>query len=241
MSERADGPTTWALDISDVSAGYDGHKALEGVTFRIEPGCLAGLVGPNGAGKSTLIKIVLGMLKPWSGEVSVFGRAGKPRPGSVSYTPQVDLVDWQFPVTVSDVVLMGLYGGPGGVRQEDSRDHGLTGRSNLIIYGRYVDIAREGTRTRADELLEFVQLDDRRDDRVDALSGGMKRRLTIARALVNRPELLLLDEPTTGLDPQARHLVWDRLYRLKRQGATLVRITHYMADAEQPCSRLVVL
>jgi lipooligosaccharide transport system ATP-binding protein len=129
----------------------------------------------------------------------------------------------------------------GVVPQEDTLDLELTVRDNVLIYGRYFELSRVETRERADELLRFVQLDDRRDDRVDALSGGMKRRLTIARALVNRPELVLLDEPTTGLDPQARHLVWERLYRLKRQGATLVLTTHYMDEAEQLCDRLVIM
>jgi len=127
------------------------------------------------------------------------------------------------------------------VPQADTLDLELTVRENLIIYSRYFDLSwREGAR-RADELLEFVQLNERSKDKVDELSGGMKRRLTIARALINSPELLLLDEPTTGLDPQARHLVWDRLYRLKQRGVTLVLTTHYMDEAEQLCDRLVVM
>ena len=127
------------------------------------------------------------------------------------------------------------------VPQADTLDLELTVRENLLIYSRYFDLSwREGGR-RADELLEFVQLNERSRDKVDELSGGMKRRLTIARALINSPELLLLDEPTTGLDPQARHLVWDRLYRLKQRGVTLVLTTHYMDEAEQLCDRLVVM
>ena len=129
----------------------------------------------------------------------------------------------------------------GVVPQEDTLDLELTVRDNVLIYGRYFDLPRNAVRERADELLEFVQLTDRRNDRVDLLSGGMRRRLTVARALVNRPELMLLDEPTTGLDPQARHLVWERLYRLKRQGVTLVLTTHYMDEAEQLCDRLVIM
>ena len=163
MTEQADGPTTWALDIRGVSAGYDGHKALDGVTFSIEPGCLAGLVGPNGAGKSTLIKIVLGMLKPWSGEVSVFGRAGKPQAGSVSYTPQVDVVDWKFPVTVSEVVLMGRYGGLGVVRRPGARDREI-----------------------AASALERVRLTAMADRQIGELSGGERRRALIARALTQQ-------------------------------------------------------
>jgi lipooligosaccharide transport system ATP-binding protein len=129
----------------------------------------------------------------------------------------------------------------GVVPQEDSLDTELTVYDNLYIYGRYFDLPKALVRERIAELLDFVQLTDRRDDRVDPLSGGMKRRLVIARALVNDPQLLLLDEPTTGLDPQARHVLWERLYRLKQQGVTLVLTTHYMDEAEQLCDRLVVM
>src|SRR5438552_12775102 len=129
----------------------------------------------------------------------------------------------------------------GVVPQEDNLDTELTVWDNLLIYGRYFDPPRREIRERAAELLDFVQLGDRRDSRVDPLSGGMKRRVTIARALINQPEVLLLDEPTTGLDPQARHLLWDRLYRLKQDGVTLVLTTHYMDEAEQLCDRLVIM
>jgi lipooligosaccharide transport system ATP-binding protein len=129
----------------------------------------------------------------------------------------------------------------GAVPQADTLDLELTVRENLIMYARYFDLPWAEGRRRADELLEFVQLDERAKDKVDDLSGGMKRRLTIARALINQPDLLLLDEPTTGLDPQARHLVWERLYRLKQRGVTLVLTTHYMDEAEQLCDRLVVM
>jgi lipooligosaccharide transport system ATP-binding protein len=129
----------------------------------------------------------------------------------------------------------------GVVPQEDSLDLELTVFENLLIYGRYFGLSRPVIRKRADELLEFVHLSDRRDDQVDPLSGGLKRRLTIARSLINDPTLVLLDEPTTGLDPQARHVLWDRLYRLKQQGVTLVLTTHYMDEAEQLCDRLVVM
>jgi lipooligosaccharide transport system ATP-binding protein len=127
------------------------------------------------------------------------------------------------------------------VPQEDSLDTELTVYDNLLIYGRYFDMPRAEIKRRVDELLEFMQLTERRNDRVDPLSGGMKRRLTIARALVNQPELLLLDEPTTGLDPQARHMLWERFYQLKRQGVTMVLTTHYMDEAEQLCDRLVIM
>jgi lipooligosaccharide transport system ATP-binding protein len=129
----------------------------------------------------------------------------------------------------------------GVVPQEDTLDMELTVLENLLVYGRYFDLPRRVIRERAGELLEFAQLADRAKARVQTLSGGMKRRLTIARALINEPEVLLLDEPTTGLDPQARHVLWDRLYRLKQQGVTLVLTTHYMDEAEQLCDRLVVM
>jgi lipooligosaccharide transport system ATP-binding protein len=129
----------------------------------------------------------------------------------------------------------------GVVPQQDTLDMELTVRENIVIYGRYFGLPRKQLGTRANELLEFVELTERADDRVEPLSGGMKRRLTIARSLVNDPEIMLLDEPTTGLDPQARHVVWDRLYRLKRQGVTLLLTTHYMDEAEQLCDRLVVM
>lgn len=129
----------------------------------------------------------------------------------------------------------------GVVPQQDSLDMELTVRENLLLYARYFDVPKRQARERADRLLDFVQLADRAGDRVEPLSGGMKRRLTIARSLVNEPDMLLLDEPTTGLDPQARHVVWDRLYRLKQQGVTLVLTTHYMDEAEQLCDRLVVM
>jgi lipooligosaccharide transport system ATP-binding protein len=129
----------------------------------------------------------------------------------------------------------------GLVPQEDSLDLELTVLDNLMIYGRYFDMPKRVIRERAQQLLEFAQLTDRADDRVDPLSGGMKRRLTIARALISDPDLLILDEPTTGLDPQARHLLWDRLYRLKQEGVTLIITTHYMDEAEQLCDRLVVM
>ena len=154
------------------------------------------------------------------------------------------------PVTGGELRVLGLdpatdgseiRGRLGAVPQEDTLDLELTVRENLLIYGRYFGLARSVIRERADELMSFVQLTDRSGDRVDELSGGMKRRLTIARALINRPELVLLDEPTTGLDPQARHLVWERLYQLKRQGVTLVLTTHYMDEAEQLCDRLVIM
>jgi lipooligosaccharide transport system ATP-binding protein len=190
--------------------------AVDGVDFEIEPGEAFGFLGPNGAGKTSTMRMI-GCVSPrTAGELHVLG-----------LDPAHDGPDIRARLGV--------------VPQEDNLDTELTVWDNLMIYGRYFDLPRAEIRERAAELLEFVNLSDRRDSRVDPLSGGMKRRLTIARSLLNRPELLLLDEPTTGLDPQARHLLWDRLYQLKRSGVTLVLTTHYMDEAEQLCDRLVIM
>ena len=190
--------------------------AVDGVDFTIRKGESFGFLGPNGAGKTSTMRMISCISPLSGGSLRVLGldpRADGPRIRS----------------------RMGL------VPQEDSLDTELTVLDNLMIYGRYFDMPRKVIRERADQLLEFAQLTDRANDRVDPLSGGMKRRLTIARALISNPDLLILDEPTTGLDPQARHLLWDRLYRLKQDGVTLVITTHYMDEAEQLCDRLVVM
>jgi len=190
--------------------------AVDGIDFVIQPGEAFGFLGPNGAGKSSTMRMI-GCVSPVSGGVlRVLG---------------------MDPETQGSQIRSRL----GVVPQEDNLDTELTVWDNLMIYGRYFDLPRAEIRKRTEELLEFVQLTDRRDSRVDPLSGGMKRRLTIARALINQPEVLLLDEPTTGLDPQARHMLWERLYRLKQQGTTLVLTTHYMDEAEQLCDRLVIM
>ncbi len=190
--------------------------AVDSVDFDLQRGEAFGFLGPNGAGKTSTMRMI-GCVSPVTdGALSVFG-----------LDPARDGVE--------------IRGRLGVVPQEDSLDMELTVRENIIVYGRYFGLPRSVLRKRADELLEFVELTDRAKDRVEPLSGGMKRRLTIARSLVNDPEVLLLDEPTTGLDPQARHVVWDRLYRLKRQGVTLLLTTHYMDEAEQLCDRLVVM
>jgi len=190
--------------------------AVDGIDFEVAKGEAFGFLGPNGAGKTSTMRMIGGVSPVTSGLLTIFGLD----PAQHGPTIRARL---------------------GVVPQADTLDLELTVRENLIIYSRYFDLSwREGAR-RADELLEFVQLNERAKDKVDELSGGMKRRLTIARALINSPELLLLDEPTTGLDPQARHLVWDRLYRLKQRGVTLVLTTHYMDEAEQLCDRLVVM
>lgn len=190
--------------------------AVDGIDFDVSAGEAFGFLGPNGAGKTSTMRMI-GCVSPvTSGELTVFG------------------LD---PATHGAEIRARL----GVVPQADTLDLEMTVRENLVMYARYFDTAWKEGGLRADELLDFVQLSERAKDRVDNLSGGMKRRLTIARALINRPDLLLLDEPTTGLDPQARHLVWDRLYRLKQRGTTLVLTTHYMDEAEQLCDRLVVM
>jgi lipooligosaccharide transport system ATP-binding protein len=195
---------------------FGGHVAVDGIDFRVERGEAFGFLGPNGAGKSSTMKMI-GCVSPVSGgELRVLG---------------------MDPAHDGPRIRARL----GVVPQDDTLDTELTVWDNLTIYGRYFGLSRAVIRERAEELLEFAKLGERRHDRVDPLSGGMKRRLTIARALINRPELLLLDEPTTGLDPQARHLLWDRLYRLRQEGVTLVLTTHYMEEAEQLCDRLVIM
>jgi len=190
--------------------------AVDGIDFDVERGEAFGFLGPNGAGKSSTMKMI-GCVSPISGgELRVLG---------------------MDPATDGPAIRARL----GVVPQEDNLDTELTVADNLYIYGRYFDLSRAAIKQRSAELLEFAQLTERRDSKVDPLSGGMKRRLTIARALINEPELVLLDEPTTGLDPQARHALWDRLYRLKQQGVTLIITTHYMDEAEQLCDRLVVM
>jgi lipooligosaccharide transport system ATP-binding protein len=190
--------------------------AVNSIDFDVQKGEAFGFLGPNGAGKTSTMRMI-GCVSPVTeGTLRVLG---------------------MDPATEG----ARIRGRLGVVPQADTLDTEMTVRENLVIYARYFDIPYRLAGRRADELLEFVQLQDRAKSEVEPLSGGMKRRLTIARALVNEPDLLLLDEPTTGLDPQARHLVWDRLYRLKQQGVTLVLTTHYMDEAEQLCDRLVVM
>jgi lipooligosaccharide transport system ATP-binding protein len=190
--------------------------AVDRVDFDIARGESYGFLGPNGAGKTSTMRMIVCMSPLSAGTLRVLGM-----------DPEAD-----GPLIRSRIGL---------VPQEDTLDLELTVLGNLMIYGRYFDLPRRVIRERAEKLLEFTQLTDRARDKVEPLSGGMKRRLTIARSLVSNPELLVLDEPTTGLDPQARHLVWDRLYRLKQQGVTLIVTTHYMDEAEQLCDRLAVM
>jgi lipooligosaccharide transport system ATP-binding protein len=190
--------------------------AVDGIDFDVQPGEAFGFLGPNGAGKSSTMRMIGCVSPPSGGTLRVLGRD---------------------PVKEGSQIRARL----GVVPQEDTLDLELTVHENLYVYGRYFGLSRREVRARIAELLEFVQLSERADSKVQALSGGMKRRLTIARALVNEPDLVLLDEPTTGLDPQARHLVWERLFRLKQRGATLILTTHYMDEAEQLCDRLVIM
>ncbi len=202
-----------------VKAFGEGDKrrvAVDGIDVEVLAGEAFGFLGPNGAGKSSTMRMIGCVSPATGGTLRVLG------------------LD---PATDGPAIRAGL----GVVPQEDSLDGELTVRDNLVIYGRYFGLPWKACRSRADELLEFVQLSDRSDSRVDTLSGGMKRRLTIARALVNNPRMVLLDEPTIGLDPQARHVVWERLFQLKRSGVTLILTTHYMDEAEQLCDRLVVM
>ena len=194
----------------------EAFTAVAGIDFEVRRGEVFGFLGPNGAGKSTTMRMIGCVSLVGGGHLSLFGldpNAEGPR----------------------------IRARLGVVPQEDTLDVEMRVRDNMNVYGRYFGLPRGVIRERAERLLEFVQLSDRAEDKVEPLSGGMKRRLTIARALINDPEILILDEPTTGLDPQARHVVWDRLYRLKQQGTTLILTTHYMDEAEQLCDRLVVM
>jgi lipooligosaccharide transport system ATP-binding protein len=190
--------------------------AVDGIDFSVERGEVFGFLGPNGAGKTSTMRMISCLSPVSEGELLVLGMAPARR------GPEIR-------------------GRLGLVPQDDTLDLELSVRDNLYLYGRYFDIPKKVVRKRVESLLEFAHLSEKGDDEVDTLSGGMKRRLTIARALVSEPEMVILDEPTTGLDPQARHLLWDRLYRLKQQGVTLIITTHYMDEAEQLCDRLVVM
>jgi lipooligosaccharide transport system ATP-binding protein len=199
-----------------LTKAFGAFCAVDGIDFAVRPGEAFGFLGPNGAGKSSTMKMIGCVSPSTGGELRLFGL------DPATHGPQIR-------------ARLGV------VPQRDTLDEELTVEENLWIYGRYFGLSRREVRARAAELLEFAQLTERAGSRVEPLSGGMKRRLTIARSLINRPQILLLDEPTTGLDPQARHVLWDRLFRLKRQGVTLVITTHYMDEAEQLCDRLVVM
>ena len=204
------------VSASGLTKRFGDFSAVDAIDFEVRSGEAFGFLGPNGAGKTSTMRMIGCTSPPTGGTLRVIG---------------------MDPVTQASEVKARI----GVVPQADNLDIELTVRENLEMYASYFDVPRDRSGERIDELIEFVQLTEKAGSKVEPLSGGMKRRLTIARALINRPDLLLLDEPTTGLDPQARHLVWDRLYRLKQQGVTLVITTHYMDEAEQLCDRLVVM
>jgi lipooligosaccharide transport system ATP-binding protein len=196
--------------------GETPFTAVHGIEFAVERGETFGFLGPNGAGKSSTMRMI-GCVSPLSGgTLSIFGLDASSRGADIRARI-------------------------GSVPQDDTLDTELTVRENLVVYGRFFGLSRNVVHERADALLEFARLTEKASARVAELSGGMKRRLTIARSLINSPDLLLLDEPTTGLDPQARHLLWERLFQLKQDGVTLILTTHYMDEAEQLCDRLVIM
>jgi lipooligosaccharide transport system ATP-binding protein len=204
------------LSVRDLCKSYDGQAAVAGLDLELDRGECFGLLGPNGAGKTTTLRLILGLTLPDKGEIALLGlpvpKAARAARFKVGVVPQMDNLDPDFTV-----------------------------RENLLIYGRYFGIADAVIDKRIPELLEFAGLTQRTATRIEALSGGMKRRLTLARALINDPALIFLDEPTTGLDPQARHLIWERLRRLLGQGKTILLTTHFMDEAERLCSRLTIL
>jgi lipooligosaccharide transport system ATP-binding protein len=205
-----------ALSVRALRKSYDGAEVVSGIDLSVAPGECFGLLGPNGAGKTTTLKLCLGLIEPDAGEIQLLGepvprRAREARAG-VGVVPQFDNLDPDFTVA-----------------------------ENLTVYSRYFGIPEEQSKERIPALLEFAGLTGRRDAKISALSGGMKRRLTLARALVNNPQLVFMDEPSTGLDPQARHLIWERLRRLTQEGKTLVLTTHFMEEAERLCHRLAIM
>jgi lipooligosaccharide transport system ATP-binding protein len=215
----ADAELVVAAGLTKTYKARDGaaeFRAVDGIDFAVRRGEAFGLLGPNGAGKSTTMRMIAAISPRTGGTLTVLG---------------------MDPAREGSRIRARL----GVVPQDDALDRELTVRENLQVYGRYFGLRRPVIRERADELLDFAQLREKAGSRVESLSGGMRRRLTIARALINRPDIVLLDEPTTGLDPQARHVLWDRLYRLKNDGVTLLLTTHYMDEAEQLCDRLVVV
>lgn len=207
-----------ALEFRDLWAGYNGKPVLEAINFQIDRGDMVGIIGPNGSGKSTLIKTILGLVKPMRGEVLVLGRDGKPERHLVGYTPQTELVDWDFPVTVFDVALMGRYSRRGLFRRTTKED-----------------------REAADASLELVKIFDLRDRLIGELSGGQRRRVLLARAMAHSPELLLLDEPMAGLDATAQHQLLDLLDELRAKGATVILSTHDLSCVSSRCDKAACL
>ena len=204
------------IEVNNLTKKFGDFTAVNGISFSVKQGESFGLLGPNGAGKSSTMRIIAATSQRTSGDVKILGK-----------DPEVNGPQIRAHLGV--------------VPQQDNLDEELTCAENLYIYGRYFGLPKKMVIAKIDELLEFAQLIDKKDTKVNALSGGMKRRLTIARALVSDPDILMLDEPTTGLDPQARHILWDRLFRLKEKGVTLLITTHHMDEAEQLCDRLIVM
>lgn len=213
LQQPSEDSVIWAKDLTKK---YKDFVAVDGIDFEVRRGESFGLLGPNGAGKSTTMKMISSVSQRSSGELKILGKE---------------------PNTHGPEIRAHL----GVVPQKDLLDRELKVWENIYTYGRYFGLSRKFLKPKVDELLEFAQLTEKKSAKADDLSGGMQRRLAIARGLVNEPEILLLDEPTTGLDPQARHVLWDRLFRLKEQGVTLVITTHYMDEAEQLCDRLIVM
>ncbi|MEN9482035.1 MAG: hypothetical protein RLZZ298_3430 [Pseudomonadota bacterium] len=205
-----------ALSVSGLRKTYGDTEVVAGLSFAVEPGTCFGLLGPNGAGKTTTLRLCLGLTAPDSGEITLNGHAipddAQKARARVGVVPQFDNLDPDF-----------------------------TASENLLVFGRYFGLSDVEVKARIPELFEFASLGSKADARIATLSGGMKRRLTLARSLVNNPDIIFLDEPTTGLDPQARHLIWERLKQLKSAGKTLILTTHFMDEAERLCDRLIVI
>ena len=204
------------IEVSNLVKKFNDFTAVNGISFSVKQGESFGILGPNGAGKSSTMRIIGATSQRTSGDVKLLGK-----------DPELNGPQIRAHLGV--------------VPQQDNLDEELTCAENLYIYGRYFGLPKNMIKQKIDDLLEFAQLNEKKDSKVNSLSGGMKRRLTIARALVSDPDILMLDEPTTGLDPQARHILWDRLFRLKEKGVTLLITTHHMDEAEQLCDRLIVM
>jgi len=213
---RMSGESEVLINAVGLRKEYGDFVAVDGIDFQVKKGESFGFLGPNGAGKSTTMRIIAATLTRTAGEITILGNDPE------KHGPEIR-------------AHLGV------VPQQDNLDNALTVEDNLYVYGRYFGLSKKFIRAKIEDLLDFAQLQEKRSVKVEALSGGMKRRLTIARALVSEPEILMLDEPTTGLDPQARHILWDRLFRLKEDGVTLLITTHYMDEAEQLCDRLIVM
>ena len=216
MAALSHAPGSLALSVDELRKAYAGTEVVAGLSFGVEPGRCFGLLGPNGAGKTTTLRLCLGLTAPDSGTISLNG-----------YTIPTEAQQARARVGV--------------VPQFDNLDPDFTASENLLVFGRYFGLAEAEVKARIPQLLDFAGLGSKADARIATLSGGMKRRLTLARALVNDPDIVFLDEPTTGLDPQARHLIWERLKQLKSAGKTLILTTHFMDEAERLCDTLIVI